>query len=69
MANPGSKVINKAKAEGRVCSQCQWIIAKKDWKRGRRLCGNCTDANKGVNVKTGYGPYFDEPIDRTGEML
>jgi hypothetical protein len=61
-------IIRKAKSEGRICPQCHWIITKKDWHKGFRLCSNCTDANKGVNVKYGHGHYSDEKLDRTGEM-
>lgn len=63
-----STAIAIAKREGRICPQCQWIITKKDWKKGYRICRNCVDINKGVNVKDGYGPYFDELPEMTGEM-
>ena len=61
------KSINRARQEGRVCSQCGWIISKKNWEKGYRLCGNCWDANKGVNVSYGWKKYQDEPRDKTGE--
>jgi hypothetical protein len=57
-----------ARKEGRICPQCKWIINKKDYAKGYRLCSNCTDINKGVNTKTGHRPYLDEPFDMTGEM-
>lgn len=57
-----------ARREGRICPQCQWIITKKEWKKGFRLCGRCIDINKGVNVNYGHGRYRDEPVDKTGEM-
>ena len=62
------EVLKTARREGRICSQCQWIITKKDWKKGARLCRGCTDANKGVNVRSGHGPDQNERIDRTGDM-
>jgi hypothetical protein len=57
-----------AREEGRVCSRCGWIITKKNWAKGYRLCAGCHDALKGVNVNGRYGKWFDEPQDRTGEM-
>lgn len=63
-----SKAIRIAKTEGRLCVQCGWIITKKNWKKGYRLCPSCFDANKGVNVKYGFGNYLDEPREKTGEM-
>lgn len=58
----------RAKEEGRLCSKCKWMIPIKEWKEGRRICWNCEDAEKGVNVSCGHGRYFDEPPDLTGEM-
>jgi hypothetical protein len=58
----------KAKIEGRVCSNCRWIITKKDWKAGLRMCAGCTDAMRGVDVKYGAYPDCDEPKEKTGEM-
>lgn len=59
----------KAKAEGRLCSHCGWIITVKNWAKGYRLCAGCYDALKGVNVDQGHGHYRDEPVDMTGEMI
>lgn len=64
-----SRQFARAKAEGRVCSQCGWIITVKNWKAGYRLCAGCYDASKGVNVARGHGRYRDEPADKTGNML
>jgi len=69
MTTPPASAVRRAKIEGRVCSQCGWIISKKNWAKGYRLCAGCFDANKGVNVRGGYFPYADEPVDRTGEMI
>jgi len=66
--NPNKRFLIKARQEGRICPQCQWIITKADWKKGFRICRNCTDINKGVHSNSGYGPYRDEPEDRTGNM-
>lgn len=60
--------VKKAKEEGRVCKNCGWMITKVNWKKGRRLCPNCYDAMRGVNVKTGHPPYRDEPEEKTGNM-
>ena len=57
-----------AKNTGRICAHCGWMITIKDWKAGYKTCGNCRDALKGVNVKSGYYPYSDEPTEKTGEM-
>jgi hypothetical protein len=59
---------SRAKIEGRICHQCQWIINKVDFQKGYRICRNCTDINKGVNVRGGHYPYQDEPRDKTGNM-
>jgi hypothetical protein len=58
----------KAKAEGRLCTQCGWIITKANWKKGYRLCAGCGDANKGVRTRPVFGKWRDEPVDMTGEM-
>jgi hypothetical protein len=55
-------------SEGRVCSRCGWIISKKNWGKGYRLCGGCFDALKGVNVNYGHERARDEIEDKTGEM-
>lgn len=34
----------RAKTEGRLCSNCQWVITIARWKKGHRLCYNCEDA-------------------------
>ncbi len=58
----------RAKMEGRICSHCGWMVTIKEWKAGYKMCGNCRDALKGVNVKTGSNPYSDEPTEKTGEL-
>ncbi len=63
-----SDVLRKAREEGRICPQCQWVITKKDWLKGFRICRSCTDINRGVNVRSGFGPYKDESTDKTGNM-
>lgn len=63
-----SKVYQRAKKEGRLCSRCGWIISAQNWKKGYRLCGMCWSALKGVNVDNPHGPYLDEPREMTGEM-
>ena len=64
-----SRVYSQAKKDGRICSRCGWIITKKNWAKGDRLCYNCEDALKGVNTPPRWGQWLDEPIDKTGEML
>lgn len=63
-----SRQLRVAKQEGRVCSRCGWMVSKKNWSKGYRLCPGCYDALKGCNVTGKHGPYRDEPIDRTGDM-
>jgi len=60
------KHLDQARAEGRVCERCGWMITKKRWASGKHLCFSCEDALKGVNVKGGYYPYQDEPPEKTG---
>ena len=60
--------VKVAKIEGRVCECCGWVVTKKRWKMGIHICGNCEDAKRGVNCHGGYGRYFDEPGEKTGEM-
>jgi len=67
--NDIAKAFRKARLEGRLCSQCGWIISKINWKKGYRLCGSCWDANKGVRTPARWGKFRDEPVDMTGEML
>lgn len=57
-----------AKKEGRICKVCGWIISKKNWKMGFKLCAGCYSAYQGVKPKTGASHYADEPRDKTGEM-
>lgn len=59
----------RAKAEGRLCSRCGWMIPIKNWKKGYRLCAGCYDGLKGVNVSKGHYKASDEPADRTGNMI
>lgn len=69
MTNLITRRFCRAKAEGRLCSRCGWMISIKNWKKGYRLCPGCHDAMKGVNVDCKYGKYLDEPVDMTGEMI
>jgi len=61
-----SEVLKRAKAEGRICTHCGWIVSKRRWKKGERLCTECKDGLKGVNVKYGHWPYEDDYPDKTG---
>lgn len=63
-----SKAYTAAKHDGRLCSRCGWIVTKKDWKKGHRLCGGCRSALKGVNCRGGHWPNIQERQDKTGEM-
>jgi predicted amidophosphoribosyltransferase len=63
------KQFQRAKAEGRICSCCGWMIPIKEWKKGRRVCWNCEDALKGVNISYGHAQPQQEPVDMTGEMI
>jgi hypothetical protein len=67
--NPLTRQFSRAKAEGRTCSRCGWMISLKNWAKGYRLCPGCHDALKGVNTPPRYGKYRDEPVDMTGEMI
>ena len=60
-------ILARARKEGRMCKQCGWMIPKKNWKKGYRLCGNCWFVNKGVNVSGGYRQPRQEPRDMTGD--
>ena len=60
---------HQAMIDGRKCSHCGWMITKKNWKKGARLCYHCEDAFKGVNISRPFGKMLDEPLDKTGEML
>jgi hypothetical protein len=64
-----SNALKLARLEGRICPQCQWIIKKRDWKNGFRICRNCIDVNKGVNVKHGHYIDSDEFSERTSETI
>jgi predicted RNA-binding Zn-ribbon protein involved in translation (DUF1610 family) len=64
-----ARQLHRALAEGRVCSNCGWMISIKNWAKGFRLCPGCADALKGVNVDRGSGRYRDEPVDMTGEHI
>ncbi len=64
-----TRVYQKAKAEGRLCKRCQWIVTKKDAEKGFTLCAGCRDALQGVNVDSGYLQPQQEIIDETGEAL
>ena len=63
------RTFHRAKEDGRLCTQCGWMISKKNWKKGYRLCPGCWDAGKGVNVPARWGKWRDEPTEKTGEML
>ena len=62
-----TKQYNLAKKEGRICKQCGWIITKKFYADGNKICANCYVANKGVDINSGAYPYADEPTETTGE--
>ena len=62
-----SNVYAKAKAEGRLCRRCGWVITKKNWQKGFLLCAGCWDAEKGVNVATGWGSWRNKPMEKPGE--
>jgi len=56
----------RAKKEGRLCTNCGWFISKKRWSKGERLCEHCKDALRGVSgndANNRHGPYRDEPLD------
>lgn len=57
----------KAKAEGRLCERCGWIVTVVDSRKGETVCGSCRDALRGVDVRGGHYPDRDEPRDKTGE--
>jgi hypothetical protein len=59
----------KARLAGRLCIRCGWIVPKKNWLKGQRLCCGCLDALQGVNVSWGRSQPQQETIDKTGEML
>lgn len=69
--NPATRQFNRAKAEGRVCSRCGWMVSIKNWMKGYRLCPGCWDASRGMAPIGQSGKYQDrdEPVDRTGEMI
>ena len=62
-----AEIFKKAKEEGRLCSNCGWIVSKERAKKGLKTCGNCGDALRGVKVKQGALPYKDEGRELTGE--
>lgn len=64
-----AKVFEKAKADGRLCTRCGWIVTKKDAVKGHTECAGCRDALQGVNVSFGYCQPQQEATDKTGEML
>jgi len=57
-----------ARKEGRICSNCGWMISREDWNPETPLCKDCQDALKGVNVSCGALPYSDDPEELTGEF-
>jgi hypothetical protein len=63
-----SNVYAKAKATGRLCTRCGWIVTVKAAKKGYALCVSCNDALKGVNVSFGHYKASDEPGNKSGEM-
>lgn len=65
---PHQEAYTKAKREGRTCQRCGWIVRKRDWLKGQRLCGGCLDALQGVNVSCGHYAPIQERVDKTGEM-
>jgi len=58
---------HRAKEEGRLCSNCQWMISIENWNKGYRLCPGCYDAMKGVKTMPRWGTYLDELPELTGE--
>jgi len=63
-----TRVFAKARIEGRLCECCRWIVTKKDFERGHKLCAGCRSALTGVHTSPLYSGFLDEPIDKTGEM-
>lgn len=64
--NPSAKCLRIAKTEGRICHKCGWMITKKNWNKGYRLCAGCFSASKGVSTNRGAPPYRDEAPELTG---
>lgn len=59
----------KARAEGRICQKCGWMVGKTRWKKGNKICYNCEYGEHGIHrIYGGYWPVPDEPKDQTGEM-
>ena len=57
-------IIAIARSEGRVCSNCQRMISKANWKKlvmkVKPLCPDCAYAFRGVVAKGGYWPTPDD---------
>lgn len=66
--NEYQRAYNNAKRDGRICSRCKWLITKKNWEKGYRLCSGCYSALQGVNISGRWGKWRDEPLDKTGEF-
>ena len=64
-----TRLYSQAKKEGRICCRCGWMVSKKIWDMGFRLCAGCASALRGVNTPPRWGKWRDEPLDKTGEML
>ena len=65
---PEARALRTAREEGRVCSNCGWMISRKNWKKGYRLCPSCNFALQGVRTDKGHYAPADEAADRTGNM-
>ena len=65
-----ARQLHRAREEGRLCSQCGWIITIINWRKGYRLCGACFDANKEKDdfIKSEIKPYMMW-FDNTVEMI
>ena len=62
-SNQLAKWFAQAKAEGRICVYCGWMIKKKRYEKGFRSCWYCEDARKGV-VDTTQETYPGEEVRR-----
>lgn len=65
---PEARALRTAHEEGRICSNCGWIVSRKNWKKGFRLCPSCHYALQGVRTNRGSHAALDEAKDKTGDM-
>lgn len=49
--------LQQARAEGRLCTHCGWMVNKKRWQEGKRLCAACEDALRGMGKLPGTFPH------------